>query len=331
MGVLRKFNSVLLVAILFNSYFALAGLSDGGISSTNAPVQAETLRPLDETLAPEVLANILRFVGPNDQARASTVSRSFRDGVNTANRIETVNTFRKIDKRFVKFKAPANADGTPGNDFEVLPAVTRADWEGMMNRLPRQFPKNGQGNWNWESCRNCPVTHISWVNDPEDSVPEAGETQEFLAALRAESKNQFRGNCTYTVGTFEQWKLVFHGGILGRENAKYTVAKNTNGELIDVSDENADRYIWHKGNSAKTDSGADIQPLYTKEPNAQGWERPSVALLTETPYSNESPELGQLAIGGAWDEDLSESLPENGSAFVNPNGLVGMSIVRVCN
>ena len=127
MGVVKKINSLVCTAILVFSSLAFAGTHNGDGSASGGSNETEDSSPL-QSLASEVFANILKFVGPLDLAKQSTVSNAFRNHVITSHRIRSVDTFRRMDRRFIKFKVPAT-DGAAESEFEVLPAVTRADWK----------------------------------------------------------------------------------------------------------------------------------------------------------------------------------------------------------
>lgn len=283
---------------------------------------------------PEVTDHIFSFLtGPNLLQIAQT-SRLMNSVAKDRFRFERSEALKRISKRFVRVPEAQLPNGKIIPSFEALSVITREDWENFMLLPPKRY-QSGAGNWDWNRCRSCPVTHVSIREIQENGDEELGEIPNFVRYVNREADKQGQ-RCVYSVGTAEQWQVAFVGRSENLPEQPYLNAKTKDGAGVEVvvrinTEQEASAYVWHARNADLDGNGPMIQPIGTKLQNVLGLERPSVSILTESQYSPDHPEFGYAVMGASFSDDISEARPEFQAGMKRSNESVGFSLVRVCS
>lgn len=284
-------------------------------------------------LPPEMSSHIFSFLAGPSLVQVSQTSWLMNSVAKGRFKRERTQALKKISNRFVRVPEARLPNGKIISSFEALSVVTRGDWESFMVQPPKRY-QTGPGNWAWNNCRSCPVTHVSIREIEENGEEEVGEIPSFVRYVNREAEEQSQ-RCVYSVGTAEQWQVAFVGRSEDLAEHPYLTAKTKDGTGAEVfvrisTDQEASTYIWHGRNSDLDGSGPMIQPMGTKPQNILGLERPSVSILTESQYSPDHPEFGYAVMGASFSDDISEARAEFQAGMKRANESVGFSLVRVC-
>jgi formylglycine-generating enzyme required for sulfatase activity len=321
---MQTFKSWVLMGLIGISFSSAAFAEPGGAKSHGE----------FEVFPPEVVSEILgKLPSVFDQFKMTAVFPELFLKAKAAHQfslgkdLSLVQALIQLDRQFVTIpegflpsedpQLPENLIPVPSFEADQYP-VTEKLWQEIMGSFPdakTEFKSLGP---------KYPITHVNWEN--EDGSP--AEVQEFLARLNiaAEKAGQ---RCTYDLPTDHQNWYLQRADVTGKyTTAKYTVAKDEQGNLIDVTDANVDEYMTYSGNS-----NGKIQPVGGKKPNAFGIERGNVWKMSKDIFDSQAPHYGRSSHGCSALFGLCYAEPQTRlSAVAGYRGSrLGFSLVRTCS
>jgi formylglycine-generating enzyme required for sulfatase activity len=192
-------------------------------------------------------------------------------------------------------------------------AVTQALWQVFMKDLSDDVQLK---------CPNCPIVG--------KNLAQVGI---FLKKLNEAAKKS--GQCwTYDLPTDSELDYMMRGDVSGLRPASYTVVKDEQGNLIEVTNENRDEYVIHSGNSDTDGAGPKLQPVDSKKPNAFGLHiLGNVRRMSKT-YTNQSCIVyGLVTRGGSFTSDVNyvRSHFRQTAKYDEDFNEVGFTLVRRCS
>jgi formylglycine-generating enzyme required for sulfatase activity len=232
--------------------------------------------------------------------------------------IELDKQFVTIPEGFLPLQDPQNPENLISvQSFQAARyPVTEKLWQEIRGSFPDAetgFVSHGP---------NYPITHVNWENT--DGSP--AEVQEFLRKLNLVAKQEGQ-RCIYDLPTDHQLWYLDRADVSGKNTAEYSVAKDKQGNLIDVTDANVDEYMTYSGNS-----NGKIQPVGGKKLNAFGIERGNVSKMSKDLFDSTEPTWGRSVRGGSCVSVLSCTRSQfSCRAFAGDRGeWIGFSLVRTC-